>query len=37
MLMEINTKDKLKITKGMAKVLNNILMEINIKDNIKMA
>jgi hypothetical protein len=36
MLMEINTKDNLKMTKRMAKVFTTLLMEINTKDNLKM-
>jgi hypothetical protein len=36
MLMEINTKDNLKITIGMAKVFTTLLLEINTKDNLKM-
>jgi hypothetical protein len=35
-LMEINTKDNLKITKGMAKVFYTLLVEVNTKDNLKM-
>ena len=34
--MEINIKDNLKITKGMAKVFSTLLVEVNIKDNSKM-
>ncbi len=37
MLMELNTKDNLKMTKWMAKVFNTLLMELNTKDNLKMA
>ncbi len=33
---EINIKDNLKMTKGMAKVFTTLLMEINTKDNLKM-
>jgi hypothetical protein len=36
LLMELNTKDNLKMTKVMAKVLYNLLMELNTKDNLKM-
>jgi hypothetical protein len=35
--VEINTKDNIKMTKGMAKVFSNLLIEINTKDNLKMA
>jgi hypothetical protein len=37
LLMEINTKDNLKISNLMAKVFTTLLMEINTKDNLKMA
>jgi hypothetical protein len=37
LLVEVNTKDNLKMTIWMAKVLCNLLMEINTKDNLKMA
>jgi hypothetical protein len=37
LLMEINTKDNLKMTNLMAKVFTTLLMEINTKDNLKMA
>jgi hypothetical protein len=37
MLMEINTKVNLNMTKRMAKVFTTMLMEINTKVNIKMA
>jgi hypothetical protein len=37
LLMEINTKDNLKMAYIMAKVFSTFLMEINTKDNLKMA
>ncbi len=35
MLLEINTKDNLKMTNRMAKVFTTMLVEVNTKDNLK--